>query len=85
MTTRIAIAFDPLDVEDNFRFANSILVELIRVGLEVPANDKTRNPLIIVANHIRHVLGFDGCHVVHTPKWGYGTLIFFKSDQYGAP
>jgi len=85
MTTRIQIDFDPMDIEDNYRFANSILVELLREGLAVPASDRNQNPLRLVANHIRYVLGFNGCHVVQTPKWGYGSLIFFKSEYYAAP
>lgn len=83
--TRIQVDFDPMDVEDNYRFANSILEELIILGLEVPANDLKQNPLRLVANHIRYNLGFNGCHVVHTPRRGYGSLIFFQSEYYGTP
>jgi len=74
----IKIPFDIWDVKDNFRFAANILETLIRKGLQTPPNDKNKNPIRIVAEHIRHTLGFNGCRVVYD-NFGEGAITFYKT------
>lgn len=76
--SEIEIQFDYWDVQSNWRFANSILEILIRAGLRAPPNNPNKNPIRIVAEHIRHTLGFNGCRVVYD-NFGAGTITFYKS------
>jgi len=77
MISEIEIPFDIVDIEDDFRFANSILETLIAAGLPSPRNNPNKNPIRIVAEHIHHTLGFNGCRVVHE-NFGAGTITFYK-------
>jgi len=74
---RVSIEFDSKDVANNYRFANNILQEFRRIGLPMPANDKSRNPIEITASHILHNLGLKRCRVDHY-SGGNGLISFFK-------
>ena len=78
MTNEIEIRFDYWDVKDNYRFAANILEVLIKKGLPTAPGHKHKNPIRIVAEHIRDTLGFNGCRVVHE-KFGAGTITFYKT------
>jgi len=78
MVSKIEIPFDIRDVQDNYRFAANILEALIRKGLPTAPHHKNINPIRIVAEHIRHTLGFNGCEVIHK-GFGAGTITFYKT------
>jgi len=74
----IKIPFDIWDVKDNYRFAANILETLIQAGLQTAPRIPNKNPIRIVAEHIRHTLGFNGCRIIYD-KFGAGTITFYKS------
>jgi len=78
MISEIEIPFDIRDVQDNFRFASHILETLIQKGLPTAPNNPNKNPIRIVAEHIRYTLGFNGCRVIHE-NFGAGTITFYKT------